>query len=368
MNKLILHVGGDKCGSSSIQGFLTNNPTPISSVSPKPQLRYSCLVQNGIIGPKAIARRAKSSINGYVSSTGVSKLRKMRPVSRASVHRYLASDDSTHILSCEGWLRSLSRPREAQVLFNLLNPTQAEGLIDICAFVRPPVKWINSAWWQWGVWGSGVNFDQWLEGAIRSSSWANFFAKYADHSSIDSVVVKPVHGNVVSQFCDALHLDYSETSDAKSNVSLPREALLLMLRHRNHRPQPHYSKTDFILGRALAEGTGSSSYKSTPFALTPAQVDTVIAQTRECTLRLLDYMSEPDRSLVLNDPSWWDASSYDNRNAVDPFEPGIISTEQALQMASDILELTTKSLDILQSNELVDQLMRPVPKPVESLE
>lgn len=360
MNKLILHVGGDKCGSSSIQGFLTNNPTPSSTVSTKLKLRYSCLVPNGIIGPEAIARRAKSSINGYVNSTAIPKLQKMRPVSRASVHRYLSSDDSSHILSCEGWLRSLSRPRDAQFLFSLLNPSQVEGLIDVCAFVRPPVKWINSAWWQWGVWGSDVNFDQWLEGAIRGSSWANFIAKYADYSSIDSVVVKPVHGNVVAQFCDALHLEYSETSDVKSNVSLPREALLLMLHHRIHRPQPHHSKTDFIIGRALAAGAGRSSYKSTPFALTPAQVDSIIVQTRESTLRLLDFMSESDRGLVLNDPSWWDASSYDNRSAVNPFEPGPISTEQALQMASDILELTTKSLDILQSNDLVDQLMRPV--------
>jgi hypothetical protein len=137
-----------------------------------------------------------------------------------------------------------------------LNPSQAEGIIDICAFVRPPVKWINSAWWQWGVWGSDVNFDQWLEGAIRASSWAKFIAKYADYSSIDSVIIKPVNGNVVAQFCDALQLDYSETSDTKSNVSLPREALHLMLRHRNHRPHSHYSKTDFILARALTAGTG----------------------------------------------------------------------------------------------------------------
>jgi hypothetical protein len=353
VKKVILHVGGDKCGSSSIQTFLTKNPTPKSSAMPRVQ--YSSLMRNGVIGPKAIHAKARSSISGYVRSLDISKLRQMSSESKASVQRLFNKSEAVHILSCEGWLRSLSKPRNAQFLFKLINASKEQGIVDICAFVRPPVKWINSAWWQWGVWESNADFDQWLEGAIHCSSWSSFISKYLEYQNINSIVIKPVHGDVVAQFCEAFHLDYSRRTGTKSNVSLPREALSLMLSHRHHRPNQHAATIDFVLARALA--MSDSVYDPAPFILSPYQVEQIIARTKESNLRLVEFMSELDRELMLNDASWWDSGSYSNLAAIDPYTIGCPSAEQALQMASDILDFATKSLTILRDNGLVDQLM-----------
>jgi hypothetical protein len=353
MKKIILHVGADKCGSSSIQTYLTKNPTPESLGNPN--LQYSCLLKNGIIGPKGILHRSKSSVVGYVNSADISELQFMNAVTRNAIPQFVNEGEVGHIFSCEGWLRSLSYRKNTQFLLNLLNSPSSKNVVEMYAFVRPPVKWINSAWWQWGAWTKGINFDTWLQNAIRGSSWYNFLSGYFQEECLDCVRIMPMIGNVVEQFCESINIKYTKSQYSQSNVSMPMEAICLMWKHRRHRPAPHFAKDEFLLARALA--SSNSMYESTPWVLKPEHIEKIISSTKDVNLQLLGLMSESDRSKVLADPSWWDPSFYENRNVVAPFNPGSISTDQALQMASDLLVFVNEAVDILIANSLLDKLL-----------
>jgi hypothetical protein len=353
MRKIILHVGADKCGSSSIQGYLTKNPTPESLGNP--DLQYTCLLNNGIIGPEGILEQVRTSPVGYISSADIAGIQLLNKEAQNTVRTFFKQSEIGHVLSCEGWLRSLSYPGNIEFLLSLLNSSDNNTAIEIHAFVRPPVQWINSAWWQWGAW-SGEDFDSWLDKSILGSFWYNFLSGYFANKSINRVCVMPMTGDVVQQFCESASITYDKTRGSRSNISMPREAILLMLKHRQHRPSSHSPISEFLLARALTPNR--SLYHSTPWALNPTHVEKIISSTKKCNLRLLELMAEPDRSKVLSDPSWWDPDFYKNRESVDPSDPGPISTDQALQMASDLLLFTAEAAKVLVANKLIDQVLR----------
>jgi hypothetical protein len=353
LKKSILHVGADKCGSSSIQSFLSQQPMLKDEAGQC--IQYLCLHRNELIGPKAIKEKLRCSISGYIASRGLADLRKMDIKARRKVRKHVRNCEHSLIFSCEGWLRSLANEDNASFLYNLVCPPRSERTLDIIAFVRPPVKWINSAWWQWGAWSRRTNFDDWLEGAIRRACWANYLKNYPKHSSMSNILVEPMRGDVVRQLHSTLNLSNAIKFPPRSNVSLPTEALCLLLNHRHHRPNSRMSKTDFVLMKAL--GDNLSRYTKSPWVLQPTHVERIISGTRECNIELLDMMPDGHRAEIQNDPSWWDPSSYVNHHPVDPFSLPDPPAAQLLLMASDLLDLLSKSIHTLKSNDMLDTML-----------
>lgn len=352
MKRIVLHVGGDKCGSSSIQSYLTKNSTPERLGNDS--LQYSCLLSSGILGPKDIAKQAGSSISGYVSSMDIADLQSMKKSTRDLIRRLTSETSIGQIFSCEGWLRSLAYANNLDFLLNLLSPPSANNVVELYAFVRPPVKWINSAWWQWGAWSEDADFEKWLQKAIIATSWYNFLSPYISNQRLLQARVMPVRGDVVEQFCHSVGINHAPCVSGNSNVSMPLEVISLMKKYRHHRPSPHYTKAEFLLARALSRA--KSKYDSTPWVLAPDHIKQIISMTKQTNLDLLGLMSEADRTAVMSDPSWWDPSFYKDRIAVDPFDPGSISSNQALKMASDLLDYAAELASLLSSRNLMPGL------------
>jgi hypothetical protein len=352
MKRIVLHVGGDKCGSSSIQSYLTKNPTPERLGNQS--LQYSCLLSSGILGPSDITKQAGSSISGYVSSADIADLQSMKTTTRDLVRRFTSDTSIGQIFSCEGWLRSLTYSNNLDFLLNLLSPPSANNVVEIYAFVRPPVKWINSAWWQWGAWSDDADFEKWLQKAISATSWSNFLSPYIRNERLFQARVMPIQGDVVKQFCETVGINHVPYENSNSNVSMPLEVIKLMKQYRHHRPSPHYTKAEFLLARSLSRS--KSKYDPTPWVLDLNHIKQIISMTKKSNLDLLDFMSDADRTAVMNDPSWWDSSFYKDRIAVDPFDPGNISSNQALKMASDLLDFATESASLLSSHNLMSGL------------
>jgi len=126
-------------------------------------------------------------------------------------------------LSCEGWL-SLFRTQSGIDRIMPLLSGGGRREVRLAAFVRPPVKRINSAWWQWGAWENGANFDTWLESAIRACNWSSAFRNIPEGVNL---VVRPVIGDVVHQMADITACEIPSVSSLDSNKSSSAEFLSL---------------------------------------------------------------------------------------------------------------------------------------------
>jgi hypothetical protein len=355
LRRTILHVGADKCGSSSIQAFLTRNPV-LPVVSGKSTIDYACLRSQGFIGAAGIKHGLKKSITGHQSSLALHALRLMDDRLRKEITRKAVNHKSDLIFSCEGWLRSLARPDALDFLFALLCPPAAERSLEIIAFVRPPVAWINSAWWQWGAWEWQGPFEEWLAGAIRATCWQHFLHPLQASGRIQKLSIEPVQADVVTQLQHLLATDITEPFEERCNVSLPEEAVRLYQHYRDLRPGPHQCQMDHLVLNAV--GKGLADYRPTPWVLRPEHVESIIAHTKEANEQLLSMMDESSQQRMLADQRWWQAEAFANCLATDPLDVGASQPPQFERLAHDLLAELGRAVQILQGHGLADVYLR----------
>ena len=87
MRRLFLHIGADKCGSSSLQGYLSQSPR-MRQRDGRPLL-YVLFKPKGLVGPIQILQRASRSPLGYVSSAPLRELNWTDPPAREQVQQFL---------------------------------------------------------------------------------------------------------------------------------------------------------------------------------------------------------------------------------------------------------------------------------------
>jgi len=144
----ILHIGAGKCGSSSLQSSLSRTGKQLCT-SDNIHFEYVAIRDNGEIF-------RSEDIQLYLQNTGYPSISSFDITSQsidkvgislaASQLNVIAEQDVNPVLSCEGWTSRATMFQEQQILEKLgLQPS-------VIMFVRPPLDWINSAWWQWGAW------------------------------------------------------------------------------------------------------------------------------------------------------------------------------------------------------------------------
>ena len=251
MLKTHLHVGAGKCGSSSIQAFFTRNPH--HTLTDGLHLEYCALSQHGLLRGDAIARRRRQSISGYIPSVG--KLNFPSPIHHKASNQ-ISRIERDLLFSCEGWLHQLQAPKRAFQLAGLWSG-QGERELLFYMFVRPPVGWINSAWWQWGAWSKVQSFEKWLEGAIKVTAWGPMYTQINDYPFSKQTTIMPLRDNVLHQLSDSMGISRSADMDSRTNTTLPYEILSLYSTCPQLRPHPHTPLMDFVALKALASTAAS---------------------------------------------------------------------------------------------------------------
>jgi hypothetical protein len=101
--------------------------------------------------------------------------------------------------------------------------------VGICAALRPPIDWLNAAYWRWGVW-SGRGFGSWL---------AQVQAPYAPGAALSRWAALPntrlqvlPSGDALDGFATALGLSLSRP--ALSGADLPPALLGFLMRNRRY--------------------------------------------------------------------------------------------------------------------------------------
>lgn len=312
MKRIILHLGADKCGSSSIQSYLSRQPRLRRSGSGD-HVQYCCLREDGLLHGSRLRRMASSRPSSYVNSRSLSQLNSLPLEVKQQIHRRLRRLNSDCLLSNEGWLRA-SRVQLSEFR-NTIGADSNSFELEAFAFVRAPVTWLNSAWWQWGAWQQGVDFDSWLDGAIPSTMWARFVRRIQNLSFFTRLRVQPMRGDVVEQTCRLLNLDYNESS-VRSNTSLPAAALALYQQFPQHRAGQHECRNDYVILHAIR--SSPYRYPGTPWVLTPEQIQRVLTKTRTSNQRLIGLMSSSWADCIAADARWWKAEAYQHLEGVCP--------------------------------------------------
>ncbi len=308
----IVHIGAGKCGSSSLQAALSNRPT-FSNASQDRKFKYISIQPKTTLNPTQIKLRIGDQPRNGIPSHSFDNIffdvekgtRTRKPERIREVRDYLSNlvkSEFTPIISNEALLH-LSRKPIYNELFTELG---MDSLVFL--YIRPQVELINSAWWQWGVWGK-MTFSQWYKGIQKTTHWNQYIRHIRDMDFVRELHVGICSNDVVSDFFRRIDVTIpNETALAHTNKSLGTEELSFLLRHRKYRPDPHTPNADAILERYPR-----SKYSQKAWCLNQNQVKMVLENHRNGNEELLELLPRNIADQISNDTKWWSAEAYSDR-------------------------------------------------------
>lgn len=342
MRRIYLHLGADKCGSSSIQSYLSQAST-LRCGWTRGRIRYISVQNDGFLLGNAQRLLAITRPSGYVNSLSYAGIASLSEESIQAMQSQISHVAEDLILSNEGWFRS--PPAFFRTLSELLLVPPSSHPFHAIAFVRPPVAWVNSAWWQWGAWKDGVDFNNWVTHATKSTQWANFGQRLQQCSEFCKITIEPIQSNVVRQLCNNLGVRVARGGGGRTNTSLPAAALKLYQSYRHLRPGEHASRNDYIIMHAIKNS--SYPYGRVPWVLGRDQVSLILEATAASTQMLLALVSEESRQIILDDPRWWSADAYPVEEAVDPIELPSDNVSSYFHLAKDLTSYLSRRIQFM---------------------
>ena len=344
----IAHIGAPKCGSSALQTHLTHNPTLIDKTGNT--IAYASFGFRGFTPPDKIKKLINHRLRGYECSAEGQAIRGFSDSLKSQIKSSIEKYPTPLIFSCEDWTNTFVS-NDSDVLIDLLTAGNSKRL-KVVMFVRPPVQWINSAWWQWGAWVKDLDFKSWLASAINNCSWSKYLRTIQNLKHVADLSVFPVRGNIIPQFYNSMNCEISFSDNPTTNQSLPAEIINLFKHSPELRPGPHDSAIDFVALRAIS---GSShSYQKSPWILEESHIKEILDKTYDSNIDILNMMSEGDRDYVLNSSTWWSLEAY-KKNILSCLN-GDSTQNDYINLSVDFLKLLNQSMFVLEKHGLLNEL------------
>lgn len=327
MVKSVLHIGAGKCGSSSLQARLSENPR--FEAADGTRYEYMCLKDDGRLMRGDECRKvAEHNAYGYSASVSVKRFytQKARRLLRGCT-RTLANEACTPIFSFEGWINEARRFSDWSVLEALRLDAR------VVVFIRPQVEWINSSWWQWGAWKADKSFEQWLTHWKARGFWAKTVTTWLRIKGVREVRVFTITDDVVAKFFRYLDAQPPERG-TRENSGLDGNVLRFLQQQKHLCSGARQSAIHFMLGRHIQKGG-----VSVPWVLSNDLIAELIEFYRQDNQRLLSLVDEKTRSEILADPRWWNPSAFSGRRAENPDSQPLQTTQ-----VSDVAEKAIKAI------------------------
>ena len=304
----ILHVGAGKCGSSSLQACLSRTPL----IRGRDGRHAYCAIgpEGQVLSGRALTRAALRSPFGFVASTDFRSHRDMPGsfLAAAPALRRILWTGRRPILSCEGW--NFRGPEFAR--HDLLRRMGLRARVVL--FVRPPLDWLNSAWWQWPAW-SRTHVDDWVGKNLFMVDWARQIEEWQAVPGVQRVDVHLATRDVVSCFYRLLGAPAPDS--VRVNGSVPAAVLRFLQRNRQEfRPDPHSSQIEFVLSRRVDFG----ALDPAPWILPRPLQASVLAAMAPSVARLATHLDPAEADELHADPRWHSAEAYADR-PVEPVGP-----------------------------------------------
>ncbi|MDP2902229.1 MAG: hypothetical protein Q8N96_03865 [Methylovulum sp.] len=300
MKKLYIHAGFDKCGSSSIQTFLSRQGE--FKCKNGDDLVYAAFLRERIGHGKELAKLASHNVYGFRDSLPLKAFKTSPEEHINAVGGQLLSllQKSHVVLSRESWNYEF----DAWNKISFFSKNKID--VTLIFYIRPPVTWMNSAWWQWGAW-SGIGLDAWIDQVINAVNYVERIRAFSSLSWVKGIHVRLLDTNLLDDFSNLVGLDREAGRPLQSvaNKSLSNGILRLFQAHRRLRPDPHNSGIDFVLEKHLKlEGKAD-------WILDSANIKKIIGQTRNSNLALMDFIDEDCKAKFLADQRYWDPAAFD---------------------------------------------------------
>ncbi len=318
--RLILHIGARKCGSSSLQQFLSQYPV----IKGEDTYRYVAFTEQGdILAGQKLKEQANRVSARYASSQFHAFADNPDALTEAliEVARRIPATD-TVVISAEGMdLRSeLFSSTEAIV--------KAGFAAEAVYFVRPQIGYFNTAWWQWNVW-VGDDLEHWIRADIARAQWNRHIRAWKSVPGVAKVEVFDAARGSVAQFCAYAGIANGR-SNIRSNKASPAALLDFLQRNREFRPHQHDPSIEFLLANHVTF-TG----KPVPFVLTKELQKFIFESSQDDFREMLDEMPEARRAEFLQNPEWLDPDFHADR----PVSPvtGYCSQEDRDALIGDLI-------------------------------
>lgn len=217
--RLVIHVGGQKCGSSALQGYLYTH--------------RHVLAERGFVyvdrhfGADPGNCDSHNALLPWLRSCDESELLE-RASALASTH-----GGATFLLSSEGFCAVKHLTRYA-ARFALL---QSVFDLELVLYARNQASIIHSGWHQWGI-GQGLTFGEWVDHCLRIgfADWNRILGEYR-RAAPDATIQLRVYDraqlkgrDIVQDFCELTGVNYrtDDIGSRNANPSLCGSASIAM--------------------------------------------------------------------------------------------------------------------------------------------
>ena len=300
--RLILHVGAPKCGSTALQLALSNQPQ--FGAPDGRRFDYVALGPGGSLFSGAdLSDRARRTSSGSKSSPNFPDAERAAGIldpARPALAAMIA-EGRTPILSSEGWVKCAG-------IF------AGNGFLDrlgggalVVLYVRPPVDWLNSAWWQWGAW-LPIPLDNWVRRQVKGPWWVEAAEEWAAVPGVSGVRVELAE-DVTTRFFSMLGA--SAPQAVRANAGVPPAFLQFLRRNRQYRKDAHSPRTEFVVARHLP-----ARRWPTPWVLEPQHIRMAFNNAPDLAEGLRPWLGKADRAALDANRKWWTPDAYADR-AVD---------------------------------------------------
>ncbi len=289
--KIFIHLGAEKCASSSIQQYFSHNNV-------RGKFAYVTLDKHGNLEFDKIIK-LKSSIlaTNYVNSLMKSD----------SVNTEFLTNLKNSLAKCAKLYNTIFLSGESLHALHKQFVKMIEVLSDydvrFIMIVRPPVEWLNSSWWQWVNW-RGVCIEQWISSVNCSKNWIEHYNAFKSLPYVKGMHLFSMQQNIVEQICKTLKISFDKNTSTMHNVSSSAELLNFFNLKRDLRTGEHDSALEFVLNKYLKARSPQN------WVLSQENIEHVLEKTKPYNLELQKIISNED---ITHNRAWWDISYYAER-------------------------------------------------------
>jgi hypothetical protein len=261
---------------------------------------YGCLRENGnIITGEDVKKSAQISPGNYAVSWSLKT--EVTPLFITNMRTRLlelSHNCKALLLSSEGWTFKADKFKTFQKVF--------EGFdVEVILVVRPPVQWMNSAWWQWQQW-SNIKIDSWANGANVAGRWVDSYESFNQLDFIKKVNVLSLNKDILIALGKILAIDIS-VNDRKHNSASSSELLSFLRMKRSLRPGAHDAQNEFILNKYLRKRSSSD------WVLSEKNISNILKNSNISCTRLAELITNED---IKQNDLWWKSEAYDKNVSV----------------------------------------------------
>lgn len=309
MKKLILHIGGPKCGSSTLQNHFCNYFTGKRGVINQDGdvLRYAAIRGDGVIlkGRSLQKAQSRSPLN-YVSSTRFPDDTDVIYERLLKLKKSVSKKD-TVILSNEGWASAVN-PAIISAFDRLGVP------VEIFFVTRPPIDWMNAGWWQWGAW-TQENLEQWVHSQTSAVKFFDHAQNWRSAKVVSAMTVVDVSQDILSSVAKFLKVDEQDFPAHKNvNVGTNYDLLRHLVNNKEkYGREIHRPGIEFALNNIL-----DLPRYPPPFVITKEMTRHVISETKSASEKLLELFEQSGRPLQeMSVQKYLNADAYANVDVMD---------------------------------------------------